>query len=273
MGCKIFRLDPELASALGGAARFDTLMRMQGEVFRAVADRRTLRFLAAGKAYFIKVHTGVGWREITKNLLHFRLPVLGAMNEYQAILRLTELGVDTMQAAGFGCRGLNPARIESFVVTRELPQTVTLEEFSGDWADSPPHCTLKRAMIERIADTARRMHHNGINHRDFYICHFNLRADTKSAADLKLYLMDLHRAQIRKRTPARWRIKDLAGIHFSSMDLGLTRRDRLRFMRAYRQQPLRQILSVEKALWQRVEKKAARLYARHQKQLKRLNLA
>jgi hypothetical protein len=65
---------------------------------------------------------------------------------------------------------------------------------------------------------------------------------------------------MRQRTPRRWVLKDLAGIHFSSMDIGLTLRDRLRFMKVYRGRPLRRILREERGFWQAVERKAQQLY-------------
>ena len=43
----------------------------------------------------------------------------------------------------------------------------------------------------------------------------------------------------------RWRNKDLAALYFSALDIGLTRRDKLRFLRSYFQQPLRQTLQEE----------------------------
>ena len=37
---------------------------LQGEVFRDVPGRRTLRVELAGKFYFVKLHYGVGWGEV-----------------------------------------------------------------------------------------------------------------------------------------------------------------------------------------------------------------
>ena len=69
----------------------------------------------------------------------------------------------------------------------------------------------------------------------------------------------------RAATPLRWRNKDLAALYFSALDIGLTRRDKLRFLKGYFQQPLRQILAEEAALLQWLEHKAAKLYARKQR--------
>jgi heptose I phosphotransferase len=112
----------------------------------------------------------------------------------------------------------------------------------------------------------RRMHAHGLNHRDCYLCHFHL--DTASGRDglkadkLRLYVIDLHRAQIRRRTPRRWLIKDLAGLYFSALGLGLTRTDRWRFIMAYEQKPLRQVLQKHKRFWGRVERTAFALHTK-----------
>ena len=66
----------DLAAAWRGADPFEHLARVDGEVFRDVEARRTFRFEAGGRSYFAKVHSGVGWREILKNLLVLRLPVV-----------------------------------------------------------------------------------------------------------------------------------------------------------------------------------------------------
>ena len=71
--------------------------------------------------------------------------------------------------------------------------------------------------------------------------------------------------QLRPQTPKRWKIKDVAGLHYSSMDLGLTARDRLRFIRLYSKGSLRQALGRDRQFWERVERRANRLYAAEQR--------
>ena len=245
---------------------FLAVEQLQGEVFRELEARRTLRTEVEGASYFVKIHRGVGWREIFKNLLSLRAPVLGARNEWRAIERLSALGVDTMLGVAFGERGDNPATQHSFIVTEDLTPTISLEDFSRDWARLPPPLALKRALIERVAQMARRMHDGGINHRDFYICHFLLHLEpAPTAENLKLSLIDLHRAQLRPHTPRRWRDKDLAGLYFSALGIGLTRRDFLRFLRAYFAQPLRSLLRDEAALLRHLAREAQRLQARFQR--------
>ena len=239
---------------------------LQGEVYRELEGRRTLRTEVDGRGYFVKIHRGIGWGEIIKNLLSARLPVLGARNEYIAIQRLQQAGVATMTAVAFAERGSNPARQHSFIITEELAPTISLEDYCMDWPQRPPAFALKRALLERVADMTGRMHRAGVNHRDCYICNFLLHTDQPVQPDnFRLSLIDLHRAQTREQTPVRWRNKDLAALYFSALDIGLTRRDKLRFLRAYFDQPLRQVLRDEAELLRWLESKAAKLYERKQR--------
>ncbi len=259
----MIQMEPGFMKYFGEQGAFDRIMALDGQEFRSLEGRRTLRFELGGRGFFAKLHRGVGWKEIFKNLLQLRLPVLGAQNEWRAIRRLEELGVETMTAVAYGRRGWNPARLESFVVTEELSETVSLEDFCRTWRQTPPPAALKRALIEKVGGIARLLHENGVNHRDFYLCHFLLQLSggtTVPAVPLRTYLIDLHRVQLRRRTPRRWVVKDLSGLFFSALDIGLTSRDVCRFLRAYRGRPLREVLGGERPFWRRVRQRAVALY-------------
>jgi len=149
-------------------------------------------------------------------------------------------------------------------VTEELAPTISLEDYCRAWPNVPPAVGFKRALIDRVADMAGRMHRGGVNHRDFYICHFLLHLDpAPTVGCFKLSLIDLHRAQIRVQTPRRWRDKDLSSLYFSALNIGLTRSDRLRFLRTYFAKPLRQILRDEARLLAHMEREANRLQERY----------
>jgi hypothetical protein len=277
----MIELAPAFASGLpGDVDPFNYIMQLDGELYRDVANRRTLRFELGGKRYFLKAHYGVGWKEIFKNLLQLKLPVVGARNEWQAIQRLEQLGVATMTLVGYGERGSNPAKRQSFVITEALEETESLEDFCAAWEQDPPVTTagirLKRELIKRIAKISRIMHSNGINHRDYYICHFllDVSGDVLTVppsslrlslidlhrVQLRLSLIDLHRVQLRKKTPERWIVKDVGGLYFSSMRIGLTRRDIYRFMIEYRGKPLRATLAEDARFWSSCRLRAYSLY-------------
>jgi UDP-glucose:(heptosyl)LPS alpha-1,3-glucosyltransferase len=240
--------------------KFCDYMAMKGEVFREQKGRKTQRIVLNNKAYFIKQHLGVGWLEIIKNLLQLRLPVTGAKNEWQAIQRLQELAIHTPTVVAYGSCGINPATRLSFLLMEELAPTISLEDFCREWPTIRPPFSLKKQLLLQVAHIARIMHNHGINHRDFYICHFLLKWQQSLP---KLYLIDLHRAGLHRRLRARWIIKDLAGLYFSSKNIGLTQHDLFRFLKAYRNQPLRNIMATESQFWQKVYVRGEKLHDAH----------
>jgi heptose I phosphotransferase len=243
---------------------FDQLFTIDGQVYREHEGRKTMQFSIDGKSYFVKFHRGIGWKEIIKDLLRFRLPVMSAENEWQGIKRCNQLGVNTARLVGYGKRGWNPAKLQSFVVTGELTNTVSLEDLGYEWRKSPPSYALKKALITEVAKISRSIHENGLNHRDLYICHFLLDiSNNKDEIDpnlIRLYLIDLHRMQMRRRTPKRWRVKDIAALYYSSMNIGLTKRDLLRFVRIYGNKPLKVTLKEDRAFWRQVERRGDAFY-------------
>ena len=127
-----------------------------------------------GKDYFIKQHHGVGWKEIFKNIVQGRWPIISAKNEWEAIAALKAAGVSVPTVVAYGERGFNPARRESFILMEALAPTMSLETLSETWVKHAPSFAVKQTLISAVATIARRMHQHGINHRDFYLCHFLL---------------------------------------------------------------------------------------------------
>ncbi len=259
---------PELRAHFPNPDLYTALSGIDGEVYRDVKDRRTIRFEAGGEGYFAKLHSGCGWREIFKNLFQLRLPVVSATNEFVAIRRLNQAGIDTLESVGLFEDGWNPAQRRSVIVTRELSGARSLEEIflSGEAVPA----TYKRLLIDEVAVITATMHKSGINHRDCYICHFMLRNEDRAAGSARLVLMDLHRAQIRKTTPLRWRVKDVGGLFYSIMEVSegtFSRRDLFRFMRRYSGKSLRQTLQEDGLFWRDVYLRARRLYFEQHKQL------
>lgn len=241
-------------------------LAIKGELIKAMPGRQILMFERAGRHFYIKQHFGVGWGEIFKNLLTLKLPVLGAMNEVLAIKRLTSLGIPTMTLAAWGAEGINPASQRSFLITEALENT----EHLGDWlprlmrhTDARQRVILKRKVFDTVADIARIMHSNGINHRDFYTCHLRLALPADgglpSLSEIRLHVMDLHRVQQRNKTPLRWIAKDIGGLLFSVLcdtgDVRLSNTDLYRFMKRYKATNVRDQLRDDRVFWLAVMKR------------------
>jgi heptose I phosphotransferase len=242
----------------------DDFLRIEIDAVRDFKNRKTGRFTLGQKAFYIKKHFPAGLAAVLNELFHLRKPHIGAAHERSALERLAELDIDTMKVAAFGQDDAPITKQRSFLVTDELTNVESLENICAPWPDSPPSPQFKKALIQKVAYIARTIHSNGMNHRDFYICHFLL--DTAGGPQAyqtrppKVYLIDLHRLQQRPSLTLRWQIKDIGGLYFSAMDIGLTRRDIFRFIRSYIGVSLRHTLSENKRFWRAVRRRAVRTY-------------
>ena len=269
-------LSDELANRYTKPFDIQTIMQTKGEIIRQAPGRQTVLFEHENKRYYIKSHTGVGWKEILKNLSYFKTPVIGAQNEWHGIHHLDRINIKTMTPAGYGMVEGNPARKQSFIITEALENTISLEDFCESWHHTPPSSSaeikFKRWLIDCIAKITRTMHQSGANHRDFYLIHFLLKRGYNECGELtcdnsQLFIIDLHRMQIRKRTPYRWQIKDVAGLYFSSLDIKLTQRDLFRFMRIYQNKPLHETLTKDAKFWEDARKRGLRVYAAEKRRI------
>lgn len=242
---------------------FIEITKLSGKVFREVKQRKCFNFNIANGSYFIKIHHGTTLKEIFKNLLSFRMPVLDAKQEWDAIHKLKQADIGTMTGVAFGRKGLNPLTRTSFIITEDLNPAISLEDFCSNWQNNPPTYHLKKQIITEVATMTYKMHQAGVNHRDYYICHFLLDLNLyEQCQQIKLSIIDLHRAQIRKQVPLRWRNKDLIGLYFSSLNIGLTNRDYFRFLKLYFKKPLKTILQDEHYFLNIVERKAEKIRVR-----------
>lgn len=256
-------LEEPFASSWKDKDPFKEVEQISGNILREVKTRRTLRFDFAGQSFYLKLHHGISYAEAIKNFLQFRLPVFGADREWRAINELMKVGVDTMTGVAYGEKGLNPIKKTSFIITKDLSPSISLEDYCKDWIRNPPPYAIKRMLIKRVAEMVRKMHLAGINHRDCYICHFLLALPFDGQeSNLKLSLIDLHRAQFRKAVPIRWRNKDLVALYYSTTNIGLTFNDFCLFLRVYFQKPLKEIFMTEASLIIEAEKTAFKIRSR-----------
>lgn len=254
----------EYEKLFAGFKSVDDFLRIEIDVVRKFKNRTTGRFEISGQGFYIKKHFPCGAAMVLNELIHLRKPQIGAIHEKDALEKLHSLGIETMSMVAFGQDGNSAFRQKSFIVTRELANVTSLEDICRNWPVNPPPSKFKHDLINHVALIAKKMHDSGMNHRDFYICHFLL--DTTGGAAKyeknvpRLLLIDLHRAQIRTKLPFRWRVKDIGGLYFSAMDIGLNRNDIYRFIRAYTGKSLCEAFREDSIFWKSVLKRAIKTY-------------
>lgn len=202
-----------------------------------------VRFQGPQGTVFVKRYQFRPLATAIEGLLKFNPPVYSGPREFENLLEL--------RAAGFrvplplACGEDQQAGIRrSFVALAQLPGT-SLE-------DTPaPDCSYARkALLDRVANLARRLHAAGFWHRDLYAC--NLFAHD----ELGLGFLDCERVGRRLGgPPRRWRVKDLAALDFSLT--WPSERERLHALRRYLDP------GAEPRPWLRAIRRKAEHMARH----------
>ena len=255
---------PDYSELLSRFRSVDDFLKIDVDLVRDFKNRKTGRFEIDSNGFYIKKHFACGYGAVLDEIFHLRKPHIGASHERAVLDTLHTIGIETMKVAAFGQDGKTHAGQRSFLVTEELTHVESLEDICAQWPTEKPTEAFKKALLNEVAGIARTLHGNGINHRDFYICHFLLDVSNQSndyqKQPPKLFLIDLHRAQQRPSVPFRWRVKDIGGLYFSAMDIGLTQRDLFRFMCLYTEKSLRQTLREDCRFWTAVRCRAAKIY-------------
>lgn len=239
---------------------FEAFLALGTERVRTGPDgaRHTSRFERGGRRFYLKVHTGVGWREILRCWLQGKCAIVDARPEALALTRLAELGLAAPRLAAWGVRGRDPARRVSFLVTESLEES---EDLAEALARTPhPPVRFRQALAREVGRIAGRLHAARLAHQDLYLTHFRLRRHADGS--FALFLLDLHRAYVASSGRRRWQRKDLAALRYSTLALPVTRADCARFFAAYRAELASTGRAAERALRRRVEARAHRVRAR-----------
>ena len=227
------RINADFAGVLraGGLDTFDALMDYEGGTTakNLLRERQTTRLVlkdgTADRAFYLKRHLPSPWKEYVKPLLRLTRPILGARNEFDALIRFHRLGIQTMVPVALGESGRR-----SFLVTEAINGCVKVSDWLSQEYD-PANLADRQiwnGLIDAIAQLARTMHEAGMHHQDFYLGHLLF---VPGAEPVKLYVIDLGRALSRRRLSRRWLVKDLAQLNYSASKA--TARDRIRFLHAY----------------------------------------
>ena len=188
---------------------------------------------------YLKRHERLPWRD---RLLALLLPGRGAHSpaaaEWEHLRRARELGVPVPDVVAVG-ETIGPwGELRSFLMVAELLGCEALNEALPGLVtslESREFARLKRSLIPELAEITARLHGARAFHKDLYLCHFYLDLGRLKAEGGRFTLIDLHRMGVHRWTAARWRVKDLGQLLYSTFGVpGIDERDRLRFWKHYR---------------------------------------
>ncbi|MHC4719958.1 MAG: lipopolysaccharide heptosyltransferase II [Planctomycetota bacterium] len=170
---------------------------------------------------------------------------------------LAEMGINTPRTIAYGQQWGHLFEKRSFIATEKIPAAESLEKTLPHYFHAPPtakNLKVRRVFIAQLAHFVRKFHQTGYRHRDLYFSHIFYTDDGR------FYLIDLARTFKPRLFTLRFRIKDIAQIHYSAPAKYFSNTDRLRFYFALT--GCSRLKKEDKAFIRRVLRKARRM-ARH----------
>jgi heptose I phosphotransferase len=255
-----FRINPSFAPILtrSGLDTLEHIMAIPGStVMRQAPGRITVRVeLPGGLVFYLKRHTHPSAQAGT-----------AGVREWDNIEALNALGIScpVLVAAGSGTLNGSPC---SFLITAAIPDAIPLDDYLRQLYDAHGDETIwreKRELISKLAELARKLHHHGFHHKDFYLCHMFVNHKTPMAEPLTL--IDLQRLGRTRFFRRRWIVKDLAALNYSATPDFTTATDRLRFVMVYL--GITRLTPAARRLIRSVNRKTERI-RRHDLKLQRL---
>jgi tRNA A-37 threonylcarbamoyl transferase component Bud32 len=179
--------------------------------------------------------------------------------EFESANELAEAGISTPKIISYGQQWGRLFEKRSFVITEKIPNAESLERKLPDCFNGPAtaeNLKLRRNFIAQLADFVEKFHQKKFRHRDLYFSHI-FHSD-----DGEFYLIDLARVFKPFFSRQRFRIKDIAQIHYSAPAKHFSNTDRLRFYLRYTGD--KKLTTKDKIFIHQVIKKIRRM-ARHDK--------
>jgi len=186
--------------------------------------RTVFELEVCGERFYAKWHRFRGIRDAVLSLLRRTR----AKREWRTALALERLGIRAVEPVLLGWRRRFGVPVESFLVTRGVNGTSLkglAQRLAAAGAVISPG---ERQIIEHLGALVRLLHANGVHHPDLHGDNILI-----TEPHHQLCLLDLHAAKLRAGISRRDRVQNLAVLCNSLALSGVTRQDRLRFVKAY----------------------------------------
>jgi len=209
---------------------------------------------------YLKRYRQPGLRDQWRRILTCRADHSTAWWEWQQVRRLRRAGIPTPTPVAFGEKMGGWREKCSFIVLASAPGESLERWVPRNLMDGQTVVSVedRRRLVRQVALLARALHQARFCHRDLYLSHVFV--DMTEFSTPKLTLIDLQRVFRPRWRKQRWRVKDLASLHFSCPRRAVSATDRLRFVLAYLAAD--RLTPTGKRLIRQIETKAARI-ARH----------
>lgn|GEM_PF-2944423 len=223
------------------AAEFADPERLGARLLRRKESRRNAVLDTAQGRFFFKVH---------EKSARFRGSSEG-IREWRGYHALARFGVATPPPAACGWHGSTSFFVSFDEGGAPLDDVIRDERQGG--ARGADEARKHHALTRDLGRLVARFHRCGFFHHDLYLCH------VLCTAGLRLTLIDLQRLDEGGLRQRHGRVKDLAALLYSSLEIPITASDRLRFLATYRGGA--SLDHTGRRLIEKVERKARRIAA------------
>jgi tRNA A-37 threonylcarbamoyl transferase component Bud32 len=250
-----------------GLDDFDALMQVEGEKSldknKLAKWRKRIVLKCGQKTLFLKRYDKPALKEQLRQRLQGYISTASA--EWYWIQKLQQLNINAPVAVAFGKRTKGLIESQSLLITEHVPGE-SLRTYVKDPAfiEQMKGYHFKQKLIKAVADFVREFHAHGLYHRDLYLTHVFAKFANESGAELsvpEITVIDLQRI-IKPWLTLRWRVKDIAGLQYSTPDHIVSKTDRIRWFKLYRN--TKKLTLADRSLMRIVYLKAKHI-ARHSK--------
>lgn len=187
-----------------------------------LVKRSTVRTVAHFGDLYVKHFR---YKSLRRRLLHL-VRATQAATEWRMGRALRGAGVPTCHVLAVAERREGALHREAFLISREIPNAVTLYEYLASPAWGEATRTHRQCLIEELADLVAGILRAGLHHRDLHAG--NILIDPSLPAGKRLFVLDLHSVR-----SGRWGLlRMLVFLTASTHKPAVTAAERVRFLRA-----------------------------------------
>lgn len=177
--------------------------------------------------------------------------------DFEPADKLAAMGINTPKTISYGEQWSTLFEKRSFIITEKIPDAESLERKLPDYFNAPAtaeNLRFRRSFIAKLAAFVKKFHETNYRHRDLYFSHIFY------SNGGQFYLVDLARVFKPLVFAERFRVKDIAQVHYSAPGRYFSKTDRLRFYLEYAGRG--RLTAKDKTFIRKVINKAKRM-ARH----------
>ena len=182
------------------------------EIIRSGYFKKVLKYTHNQASFYIKQYTTGHFREAIKSVFSLSK----ARKEWNKSHELLKNHMLTAEPVAVGEKRRFGILKDCYIISKAIPQTLSVKELLLAIQQSPSgyNPSQKNLLMKNLISYVKTMHDCGIFHGELHAENILVNPDNTTV----FYLLDLGRAQFRKKLPLSWRIQELSRLAYSIID-------------------------------------------------------